>query len=81
MLLQKTQMCFNEPDSVTVQSHEHNDSKRWENGAKNATIMFLSYYYLALVRKGLLQAHNDKCCSLVKWLCIYFCGFLLLNHG
>ena len=31
--------------------------------------------------KGLLQVHHDKCCSLVKLLCIYFCYFNLLNHG
>ena len=24
---------------------------------------------------------NWKCCSLVKLLCIYFCFFILLNHG
>ena len=44
-------------------------------------IMVLSYYYLAPVRKALLQAHRDRCCSLVKILCIYFCYFDLLNHG
>ena len=43
--------------------------------------MFLSYYYLALVRKELLQEHSDKCCSLVKLLCIYFCYFILRDHG
>ena len=41
--------------------------------------MFLSYYYLALVRKGLLQAQNDKHCSLVKLLCTYFCYLLYLT--
>ena len=35
--------------------------------------MVLSYYYLALVRKKLLQAHHGRCCSLVKLLCVYFC--------
>ena len=34
--------------------------------------MFLSRYYLPLVGKRLLQAHNDKSWSLVKLLCIYF---------
>ena len=42
--------------------------------------MVLSYYYLAPVRKVLLQAHRDRCCSLVKLLCKYFCHFDLLNH-
>ena len=41
----------------------------------------LSNYYLGFVRNGLLQAHNDKCCSLVKLLCIYFCYFILFTHG
>ena len=81
MLFQKTKMCFNEPDDVTVYCHEHNANKRCQNGAKNATIKFLSYYCQALVRKGLLQAHHDKYCSLVKLLCIYFCYFIRLNHG
>ena len=36
--------CFEkEPDYVTVHSHEHNDSKRCQNGAKNAATMFLRY--------------------------------------
>ena len=61
--------------------HEHNDSKRCQNGKQNVTITFLSYHYLALDGKGLLQAHNDKCCSLVKLLCIYIFYFILLNHG
>ena len=39
--------------------------------------MFLSYYYLALVQKGLLQAQNDKYCNLVKLLCIYIFAILL----
>ena len=74
ILLQEAQMCFNETDYVTVHSVinvANNDSKRCQTDAKNATIMFLKYSYLALVGKGLLQAHNDKCCSLVKSLCIF----------
>ena len=59
--------------------HEHHDSKQCQNGAKIAAILFLSYYYL--VAKELLQAHNEKCCSLVKLLCIYFCYCIVLNHG
>ena len=62
-------------------SHEHSDIRRCQNGRKNAAMLFLSYYYLALVGKELLQAHNDKCCSLLKLLCIYFCYFILLYHG
>ena len=81
MLFQKNQMCFNEPDYVTVHSVIN---IRTANGAKmvqkNATIMFLSCYYQVLVEKELLQAHTDKCCSLVKSLCIHFCYFILLNH-
>ena len=50
------------------------------NGAQNVAIMFVSYYYLTLVGKGLLQAHSDKRCSLVKLLYIYICYFILLNH-
>ena len=81
MLFQKTEMCFNEFDYAMLQCHEHNDSKRCQNDAQNAAIMFLSYCYLTLVGEGLLQAHNDKGCSLVRLLCIYFCYFILLNHG
>ena len=75
-------MWFNEPDYVTVHSVMNIMTT---NGAKmtrkNATLMFLSYYYLALVGKELLQAHNDKYCSLVKLLCISLCYFILLKHG
>ena len=39
--------------------------------------MFLSYYYLAVVQKGLLQAQNDKYWNLVKLLCIYIFAILL----
>ena len=77
ILFQKTQMCFNDPDYLMSHSVMNIMTA---NGAKmakkNATIMFLSYYYyLALVRKGLLQAHNDKWCSLLKLLCIYLLLF------
>ena len=81
MLFQKTEMCFNELDYAMVHCHEHNDSKRCQNDAQNAAIMFLSCYYLTLVGEGLLKAHNDKCSSLVRLLCICFCYFILLNHG
>ena len=68
------QICFNEPDYVTVHSVMNTMTA---NGAKmadkNDAIMFLTYYYLLLVGKGLLQAHNDKCYSLVELLCICFC--------
>ena len=60
--------------------YEH-DGKWHQNDTLNAAIMALSYYYLASVRKGLLQAHHDKCCSLVKLLCTYFCYLNLLNHS
>ena len=39
------------------------------------------HYYLVIVRKVLLEVHHDRCCSLVKLLCIYFCYFDLLNNG
>ena len=78
----KPQMCFNEPDYVTVHSVMNIMTT---NGAKmaqkNATLLFLSYYCLPLIGKGLLQAQNEKCCKLVKLLCKYFCYFILLNHG
>ena len=79
MLVPKIQMCFNEPDYVTV----HSVRKMTANGAKiaqkNATIIFLNYCYVALVRKELLQSQNDKYGSLVKLLCIYLCYFIVLN--
>ena len=74
-------MYFNKRNYDTVHCHEHNDSKRCQNGAQNAPIIFLSYYYLAIVSKGLLQAHNGKFYSLAKLLCVCFCYFILLNHG
>ena len=40
--------------------------------------MVLSYYYLAH-EKGLLQAHHDRFCSLVKLFCTYFCYLNLLT--
>ena len=61
--------------------HENNNRKRCQNDVQNAAIMVLSYYNLAPVRKGLLQAHRDRCWSLVKLLCIYFCCLNLLNRG
>ena len=78
MLFQITQICFNEPDYVTLYSVMNIMTK---NGAKYVTIMVLSYYYLVPVRKGLLQAHHDGRCSLVKLLCICFYYLSLLNHG
>ena len=62
-------------------SHEDNNRKRRQNDAKTVAIMVLSYYYLAPVRKVLLQAHREEFCSFVKLLCIYFCYFDLLKHG
>ena len=81
MLFQKTQTCLSEAHYLTVQSAMNIMAT---NGAKMAQLsaaMFLGCYCLPLVGKGLLQAHNDKCCSLVKLLCIYFCYIILLNHG
>ena len=40
---------------------ENNNRKRCQNDVQNAAIMVLSYYNLAPVRKGLLQAHRDRC--------------------
>ena len=59
-------------------SHEHSDIRRCQNGGGNAAMLFLSYYYLALVGKELLEPHNDECCSLVKLLCIYI--FAILSY-
>ena len=36
--------------------HEQNDGKRHQNDALTAALLFLSYYYLAHVRKVLLKA-------------------------
>ena len=57
--------------------HKHNDSRRYQNDPQNAAIM-LKYYYLELVGKGFLKAHNDNCRSLIKLLCRYFSYFI---HG
>ena len=82
MLFQKPQMCFNELDYVTVHFVMNiMTSNSVKNGIKTTTIMFSSYYYLALVEKGLLQAHSGKCCSLDRLWCICFCCFILPNHG
>ena len=55
-------MCFNEFGYITVHSVINIMT------AKTGTIIFLSYYYLPLVLKALLEVHNDKFCSLVKLL-------------
>ena len=34
-------------------------------------ILILSYFYVGPVRKVLLQAHRDRCCSLVKLAYIF----------
>ena len=82
MLFQKPQMCFNELDYVTVHFVMNiMTSNSVKNDIKTTTIMFSSYYYLALVEKGLLQAHSGKCCSLDRLWCICFCCFILPNHG
>ena len=52
--------------SLIMLRHQHNGSKRRQKGSKNSTIIFLSYCYLALVGKGLLQGHSGKCCSLLS---------------
>ena len=81
MLFEITQICFNESDYVTLHSVINIMKKRCQNRAYNAAIMVLSYCYLAPVRKGLLQAHHDRCCSAVKLLRIHLCYFSLLNYG
>ena len=81
MLFEINQICFNESDYVTLHSVINIMKKRCQNGAYNAAIMVLRYYYLAPVRKGLLQAHHDRCCSAVKLLRMYLCYFSLLNYG
>ena len=53
--------------------HENNDKTRWQNDAQNATRMIFSYLYVVPVKIGSLQARRDRCCSLVKLLCTYFC--------
>ena len=82
MLFEITQICFNESDHVTLHSVMNIRIKKWrKNDALNAAIMILRYYYLAPVRKGLVQTHHDRGCGLVTLLCIYFGYFDLLNHG
>ena len=80
-ILSLTSEIYKKKKKWGAHCHEQSDSKSCQNDAQNAAIMFLSYCYLALVGKGLLQAHNGKSCGLVKLLCIYFCYFILLNHG
>ena len=72
MLLEINQICFNESDYVTLHSVINIMKKRCQNGAYNAAIMVLSYYYLAPVRKGLLQAHHtDVAVRLSCYVYIY----------
>ena len=61
--------------------HEQNDKKWHQNNVSTDALLALSYYYLAPVRKVLLIAHHDRCCSLVKLLSVYFCYFKLLYHS
>ena len=69
-LLQWVWLCY------ATLSHEDNDRKWWKSDAKTAAIMVLSYYYVAPVRKVLLQAHHDRYCCLVKLLCICICIYI-----
>ena len=55
MLFQKTQMCFNEPDFVMVHTVMNLVTANGAKMTQIAAIMFLSYYYLALVGKGLCK--------------------------
>ena len=66
MLFQKPQIFFNKPDYVTVHSV-----------LENTTIMFLSYCYLALVGKGLLQ-HTMG--NFAVWLGCYICVVSVLSY-
>ena len=68
MLFQVTQICFNESDYITIYLITNILSL-------NARIMVLKYYCLEHVREGLLEAHHDRFCSLVKLLCTYFLLF------
>ena len=78
----RTQIYFNEFDYFTVDTAINiMTQNECQNDAKNVTIMFLKYHYLALNGKGSLEADNEKCWSLVKLLCIYFYHFILLNHN
>ena len=82
MLFQIIKICFNKSYYATLHSLMRiMTEKQRQNDAKIVAIMVLSYSYLAPLRKMLLQAHYDRCCSLVKLLCIYFCYFDLLNNG
>ena len=41
-------------------------------------MFFLCYPHI--LAACFVLAHNNKCCSLVKFLCIYFCYFNVLKH-
>ena len=55
MLFQKTQMCFNEPDFVMVHTVMNLVTANGAKMTQIAAIMFLSYYDLARVGKGLCK--------------------------
>ena len=84
MPLQTTQICFYESDYVTL----HTDmSIMTENGAK-ITRELPKYQFYAIIIWHPLEKYyfkhtmrDERCCRLVKWLCLYSCYLNLLNHG
>ena len=82
MLSQITQICFNEPDYVTLHSimniMTENSAK---NEAKHAAINGLKLLLSGTCQKRVITSTPCPCFSLVKLLCTYFCYLNLLNHG
>ena len=62
MLFQITQICFSGSDYAML----HSLMRIMAQG-----ILILSYFYVRPVREVLLQAHRDRCCSLVKLAYIF----------
>ena len=80
MLLQITQICSYKSDYATLYSDM---SIMRGNGAK-VTPKLSQYYFSDIIvwhlSEKLFQEHHDRCCSLIKLLCIYFSYFNLLSH-
>ena len=71
MLFQITQICFSGSGYAMLHSLMRIMTENCQNDAKTAAIMILSYFYVGPVRKVLLQAYRDRCCSLVKLAYIF----------
>ena len=59
-------------DYVTLHSVMNIMAENSDKMKEHRAIIVFSYQYPVPVRKDLLETHHDRCCSLVKYLCLIF---------